>query len=100
MQIWQNLKLIKSQVAKCIYCKSLTRHEQVILCGLQIGHTNLTHLYMMSGDEAPNCETCGECLTVQHILCCPTFQIARQMLQIGTNLETVLSTKSEKVAFS
>nr|CAH7769856.1 unnamed protein product [Callosobruchus chinensis] len=82
MQIWQNewnrygchLKLIKSQVAKSVYPKSLARHEQVILSRLRVGHTNLTHLYMLSGDEAPNCETCGDRLTVQHIiLCCPTF---------------------------
>nr|CAH7737244.1 unnamed protein product [Callosobruchus chinensis] len=106
MQIWQNewdqygghLKLIKSTVAKCVYPKSLTRHEQVILCRLRIGHTNLTHLYMLSGDEPPNFQTCGERLTVQHIiLCCPTFQIARHTLQIGTNLKTVLSTKPAEV---
>nr|CAH7736209.1 unnamed protein product [Callosobruchus chinensis] len=65
VNIWQNewnqygdhLKLIKSQVAKIVYPKSLTRHEQVILCRLRIGHTNLTHLYMLSGDGPPSCET-------------------------------------------
>nr|CAH7750212.1 unnamed protein product [Callosobruchus chinensis] len=51
---------------------------------------------MLSGDEPPNYETCVERLTVQHIYC-PTFQTARHTLQIGTNLETVLSTKPAEV---
>nr|CAH7754261.1 unnamed protein product [Callosobruchus chinensis] len=59
---------MQSQVAKCVYPRSFTRHEQVILCRLRIEHTNLTHLYMLSGDEALICETCGKRLTVEHII--------------------------------
>nr|CAH7737348.1 unnamed protein product [Callosobruchus chinensis] len=52
---------------------------------------------MLSGDEAPNCETCGESLTVEQFFLCPTFQIARHTLQIGRNLETVFLSKPAEV---
>ena len=41
---------------------------------LQIGHTRLTHSYLLSGDDQPECVTCQCPLTVKHILIgCPDF---------------------------
>ena len=31
---------------------------------LRIGHTRLTHSYLLSGDDQPTCSTCGHPLTV------------------------------------
>ena len=35
---------------------------------LCIGHTRLTHSYLISGDDLPECGTCQCPLTVKHIL--------------------------------
>ena len=55
--------------------KTLSRHEAVI----RIGHTRLTHSYLLSGDEPPTCSSCGLALTVHHILLdCPDLYNVRQ----------------------
>ena len=40
----------------------------VLLNRLRIGHTRLTHSYLLSGDDLPECGTCQCPLTVKHIL--------------------------------
>jgi len=39
-----------------------------LLNRLRIGHTRLTHSYLLSGDDLPECGTCQCPLTVKHIL--------------------------------
>jgi len=38
----------------------LSRHDTVLLntCRLRIGHTRLTHSFLLSGDDLPECGTC------------------------------------------
>ena len=47
---------------------SKTRHTQVTLCRLRIGHTHSTHSYLLSGGDPPSCDHCGDPLTLLHIL--------------------------------
>ena len=47
---------------------SLSRHDTVLLNRLRIGYTRLTHSYLLSGDDLPECGTCQCALTVKHIL--------------------------------
>jgi len=35
---------------------------------LRIGHTNLTHGFLMANEEPPTCQTCGIELSVKHSL--------------------------------
>ena len=35
---------------------------------MRIGHTRLTHSFLLSGDDLPECRTCQCPLTVKHIL--------------------------------
>jgi len=55
------------------YC-SVTHlsRDAVILRRLRIGHTRVTHKYLLSGDSQPLCDECKCSLTVKHILleCC------------------------------
>ena len=46
----------------------LSRCDTVLLNRLRIGHTRLTHSYLLSGDDLPECGTCQCPLTVKHIL--------------------------------
>ena len=51
---------------------------EVILCRLRIGHSRLTHGYLMSGDYQPFCQDCPVPLVVRHFLIeCPSFEDAR-----------------------
>ena len=46
----------------------LSRHDCVLINRLRIGHTRLTHSYLLLGDDQPECGTCQRPLTVKHIL--------------------------------
>ena len=46
----------------------LSRRVTVLLNRLRIGHTRLTHSFLLSGDDLPECGTCQCSLTVKHIL--------------------------------
>jgi len=44
------------------------RRDSVLLNRLRIGHTRLTHSFLLSGDDLLECGTCQCPLTVKHIL--------------------------------
>ena len=44
------------------------RKDEVVLCRARIGHTHLTHSYILKKDPPPVCEHCQCNLTVRHIL--------------------------------
>ena len=44
------------------------RKDEVVLCHTRIGHTHLTHSYILKKDPPPLCEHCQCILTVHHIL--------------------------------
>jgi len=72
------------------------RRERVIMNRLRIGHTRLTHGYLMSKDEKPICTTCGTELTVHHILTeCRQFSEELHQLNIPTSLDAALGPNSD-----
>ena len=55
------------------------RRTEVVLGRLHIGHTHLTHKFLLEGSDAPECVHCGLPLTVEHILVyCQMYAAARQ----------------------
>ena len=44
------------------------RKDEVVFCRAHIGHTHLTHSYILKKDPPPLCEHCQCILTVRHIL--------------------------------
>ena len=44
------------------------RKDEVVLCRVHIGHTYLTHSYILKKDPPPQCEHCQCILTLRHIL--------------------------------
>ena len=76
---WRNenrnkLLQIKSTVAKWSSSVNKNRQWEVVLTRLRVGHTRLTHGYLMEGKPAPLCNHCNIQLTVQHILInCPLY---------------------------
>uniref|UniRef100_A0A6P7H8Z1 Uncharacterized protein LOC114345792 isoform X1 n=1 Tax=Diabrotica virgifera virgifera TaxID=50390 RepID=A0A6P7H8Z1_DIAVI len=65
----QNTKLRTIQrTVTSITMPQMSRKDSTIIRRLRIGHTRLTHGYLMSSENRPRCEHCDEPLTVQHIL--------------------------------
>ena len=44
------------------------RKEEVILARLRLGHTRVTHSYLLQGEEQPQCVGCDAPFTVRHFL--------------------------------
>ena len=56
----------------------MIRRKEVVLSRLRIGHTRLTHGFLMNKEPQPFCEDCLVPLTVRHLLAeCPSLLDAR-----------------------
>ena len=68
------------------------RKIEVVLARLRIGHTRLTHGWLMAGDARSLCEDCGEPLTVAHVLvdCAALAAKRARHLRPPYTLESVL----------
>ena len=68
------------------------RKLEVILARLRIGHTRLTHGWLMAGTECPLCEDCQVPLTVAHVLVdCPSLaELRARHLEPPYTLRVVL----------
>ena len=69
----QKMKEVAASVRPWRYF-SLPRREEVVLSRLHIGHTRLTHRFLMEKLPQPHCEDCIVPLTVRHLLVeCPSY---------------------------
>ena len=67
------------------------RREEIILARLRIGHTYVTHSYLLEGE--PKCIACNEPLTVKHILLdCVDHTPARQKYFDVDSMATLFNT--------
>lgn len=103
---WQNewnnqiakLKEIKPKVSKWERAPSLQRREQVVLARLRIGHTNLTNIYLLTGNQQPICQVCNAVVTVKHIILeCQDYEQHRRRLKIPDQLHLCLGQTTEGV---
>lgn len=71
--------------------------EQRVLTRLRIGHTRLTHTFLLTKDPPPNCEVCGTTTDVRHILLqCRQYEDKRNQYDLDrTSLKAVLSNNQE-----
>ena len=64
----QNNKLFTTSLGEWLPGLRTNRREEIILARLRIGHTYVTHSYLLKGEEEPQCNACNESITVKHIL--------------------------------
>ena len=88
------MKQIKPNVA--LWRSSVQKEKQleVILTRLRIGHTRMTHEYLMSTPrvDIPRCGPCNAVLSVKHILCeCRMFDIQRDLYLKNEPLTNILA---------
>ena len=60
-----------------------TRKENTVLNRLHIGHSYLTHFFILRKEEAPVCVACNVVLTVKHILieCTDLLEIRKKYFE-------------------
>ena len=59
-----------------------SRLKEVVLARLRIGHTRLTHKYLLDRSTPPLCPQCDVFLSIEHIILdCPRFSLQRKALK-------------------
>ena len=53
---------------ECIVCPRTNRKEETVMARLHIGHSFLTHSFLLTGEEPPVRIGCDKSLTITHIL--------------------------------
>ena len=78
------LKEIKPMLRKWKYSSFKERWKEVVLARIRIGHSRLTHGYLIEKEEPPKCENCDKQLTIKHIIGeCPRYNLIRKQ-KFGT----------------
>ena len=78
-----------------------SRREEVALARLRIGHTRLTHLYIISPNllSPPSCPHCQyDNLSVNHFFSCPYLQPLRSSCQVRSCLPQALENNSDTIS--
>ena len=76
-----NLKHIKPVTGHWSTCARNLRREEVVLSRLRLGHTRITHSFILDRDVRPECDTCDTYLTVKHMLVdCSKYTEPRRLL--------------------
>ena len=75
-----HLRNIKKSIDPWKSSTQKVRSHEVILSRLRIGHTKLTHKFLMEGGDPPICESCQVRVTVKHFLIeCPKYLRERNL---------------------
>ena len=83
---WNNInnkKLRNMKSSITLWSTSLHRNRcwEVILARLRLGHTRLTHGYLMENSRPPTCSVCNTTITVEHILIsCARYKTKREVV--------------------
>lgn len=76
-QTENKLYLVKPHISSSMHSMEYRLHD-VLRHRLRIGHTLLTHGFLLRGEEVPQCNHCGDSLSILHVLItCPEHEIHR-----------------------
>lgn len=96
---WRNIdsnklqEIIQSTFEKSVIVPT-SRREQVTIARLRIGHTNLTHIHLITKKQRNLCEKCGEAWTVKHLLVyCQELKTERDQSELPKSIRDCLNTK-------
>ena len=70
-----------------------SRRDQVVITRCRIGHSRLTHVFLVQGERPPECVACQCPLTLKHLLIdCTDFLTQRQRFYQVATLQELFST--------
>ena len=68
----------------------ISRKEEITLSRLRIGHSHITHSYLLKKEEAPYCIPCQKPYTIKHTSTeCFDLKLTRQKYYQTTNLKQI-----------
>ena len=86
------LKIILPKLNENHTPKGMTRQDGSICARLRIGHSYLTHCYLLKGEPQPFCVSCNEALIINHLLTnCVEFADIRRKHYSANTLKEVLT---------
>eukprot|EP00102_Acyrthosiphon_pisum_P018398 XP_008190141.1 PREDICTED: uncharacterized protein LOC100572585 [Acyrthosiphon pisum] len=92
--LWNDQETKLNQIKRTTFSwenHEFNRKEETTINRLRIGHSRLTHGYLMSKEEPPTCEGCGTLINIKHILTeCQLHQQERINLNITETLDSLL----------
>ena len=78
----------------------LCRREPVVLTRYRVGHSYVTHSYLLNGDPVPVCIQCDCVFSVKHILLdCIDFNDARKKYFNVADLQALFTNTNVSVIF-
>ena len=88
---------IKKDVKDWTSSHNKSRRIETVLARLRLGHTNITHVYIMQGQtEPPECDRCRVTITVKHLLLeCRKYVTIRNKYFRNPTLSDMLAESSD-----
>ncbi|GFS27057.1 RNA-directed DNA polymerase from transposon X-element [Elysia marginata] len=66
---------------RLVFDERMSRKQETVVSRLRIGHSWITHEYLLKGEQQPYCTDCECPITVKHILVeCADFLLSRQKI--------------------
>ena len=91
--LFNKLYFIKPCLGESPLAYRAVRKEEVVLARCRIGHTRLTHSYLLNREEQPECVFCVEPLTVKHLLLdCVDLAFIRQQYYNASTMTQLFNT--------
>ena len=76
--------------SKCTF-SNLSRKEQTKITRCRLGHTRITHSYILKNEQAPFCIPCNELFTIKHFLItCAEFDYSFYIKILCANIRNFL----------
>ena len=92
------LQKFRPSVSETIQAKPEKRKDQVFLTGCPIGHTRLSNVFLLQGEEFPECIPCQCPLTIKHVLLeCVDLEEIRERFYHASDLSELFSTVKAEV---
>ncbi|XP_044748671.1 uncharacterized protein LOC123309560 [Coccinella septempunctata] len=74
------------------------RRNQIKVSRLRSGHTKLTHGFLLSREEPPQCDLCETRVTVKHVISeCTKFQAKRHECGVSARIEVALGNNNKEL---
>jgi ribonuclease HI len=93
------LNQIKHNIDNWTFPLEIHRKFEVILTRLRIGHTHISHSFLMAKEEPPICTACGVQVTIKHILTeCRIYHNTRKNIKLPESLAEILNNHPQSIA--
>ncbi|XP_056647604.1 uncharacterized protein LOC130452381 [Diorhabda sublineata] len=100
-QHWDTINTSLRQIQRSIgnqpiIFAGLSRQDLTAIRRVRIGHSRLTHGYLMTTTARPFCSSCNSYLTMKHILTeCRKYTVERQQFRLSQNYNEVLNNSEQ-----